>query len=95
MGLTAEQLAELRAASVGDSGNRVQTALDLLHLTQTACAGMLDMKVSYVADVARGRWQTITVENAHKFAELFGCAIEDIFPARTSDTPEQLEAHAE
>jgi hypothetical protein len=32
--------------------------------------------------VKAGRMQTVTVENAHKFAEFFDCAIEDLFPAR-------------
>lgn len=35
----------------------------------------------YVSDVVRGRFRTITVENAQKFADFFGCAIEDLFIA--------------
>jgi len=35
----------------------------------------------YVAQVMGGRFRTITVENARKFAEFFGCNIEDLFPA--------------
>lgn len=36
----------------------------------------------YVSDVMRGRWNRITVDNARKFADYFGCSIEDLFPAR-------------
>ncbi len=35
----------------------------------------------YISDVARGRYQTITLRNARKLAEYFGCAIDDLFPA--------------
>ena len=34
----------------------------------------------YVSDVARQRYRTITVENARKFANYFGCSIADLFP---------------
>jgi transcriptional regulator with XRE-family HTH domain len=88
MPLTSEQLATLRATAVGASGNRVQAAIDLLKTTQTATAEEIGFKTSYVADVARGRHATITVANGHKFAEFFGCTIDDLFPARE-------EAHAE
>ena len=36
----------------------------------------------YVSDVLRGRFKDITVGNASKFAEFFGCQIEDLFPSR-------------
>lgn len=36
----------------------------------------------YVSDVARGRYQDISLANARKFADYFGCAIEDLFPGR-------------
>lgn len=88
MPLTSAQLDELRATPLGPSGNRVQKAIDLLDTTQTATADGIGFKVSYVADVARGRHATITVANGHRFAEFFGCTIDDLFPARE-------EAHAE
>ena len=37
----------------------------------------------YVSDVvARQRYRTITVQNARKFANFFGCTIEDLFPRK-------------
>lgn len=87
MALNNKQLAELRKTPLGASGNRVQAAIDLLGTTQVATAEETGFKVSYVADVARGRHQTITVTNGHRFAEFFGCTIDDLFPARS-------EAHA-
>jgi len=80
MPLTSEQLDQLRQTSVGASGNRVQAALDLLRVTQTAAGEAIGLKTSYVSDVARGRMATVEVTTAYKFTEFFGCAIEDIFP---------------
>lgn len=82
MALTPKQLRELRESPVGKSGNRVQCAIDLAEETQTSVAKAVDLPYTYVSDTARGRYQTITVDNARKFADFFGCAIEDLFPAR-------------
>lgn len=81
MALTRNQLKELRDAPAGQR-NRVQVAIDLAGETQTSVAKAIGLPYTYVSDTARGRYQTITVENARKFAEHFGCAIEDLFPAR-------------
>lgn len=34
----------------------------------------------YVSDVLKGRFRNITVANAQRFADFFGCLIEDLFP---------------
>ena len=75
--LTAKQLVVLRAAP---GANRVATAIDLAGVTQGAVAAALGFSQPYISDVARHRYQTITVENARKFAHYFGCSIEDLFP---------------
>jgi plasmid maintenance system antidote protein VapI len=82
MALTESQLRKLRRAPVPEPGNRVQTAIDLTESTQTATAKAIELPHTYVSDVARGRFQTITVENATKFSQYFGCRIEDLFPAK-------------
>ena len=53
-------------------------------LKQAELADAVDLAQPYISDVARGRHSTITVENAYKFAEYFGCAIEDLFPSRAA-----------
>lgn len=63
-------------------GNRVGRAVELLELTQTEIATGTGLPQQYISDVARSRYRTITVDNAHKLAAFFGCAIEDLFPAR-------------
>ena len=76
--LTAEQLAALRAEP---GTNRVAKAIALAGVTQGTVASALGFPQPYISDVARHRYQTITVENARKFAHYFGCSIEDLFPA--------------
>jgi transcriptional regulator with XRE-family HTH domain len=82
MTLTREQTRLLREAEVGASGNRITKAVELAGVTLVEIAKATSLPYSYVSDVGRGRHQTITVENAHKFADFFGVHIEDLFPAR-------------
>jgi hypothetical protein len=80
MPLTEAQLIQLRKART--SGNRVNRAIELLDVTKVTVSAETGLSYSYVTDVAGNRFQTVTVENAHKFANFFGCAIEDLFPER-------------
>ena len=82
MALTSRQLRELRATVVDEGGNRVTTAMKLLEITQAALADAIDESQPYISDVVRGRYSTITLTKARKFAEYFGCSIEDLFPTR-------------
>lgn len=82
MALTARKLRELRESSTGSTGNKVSRAIELAEVTQIEIAAATDLPQPYISDVARGRYQTITVENARKLADYFGCAIEDLFPAK-------------
>lgn len=89
MAMTREQLTRLRKSPIGAAGNRLANAIEIAKTTQTAVAEAIALPHTYVSDVSRGRHQTITVTNARKFAEHFGCAIEDLFPA-----PDQREEGA-
>ena len=80
--LSRAQLAELKRAAVGPSGNRVSAAVAMAEVTLVQVQKGTGFAYSYVSDVSQGRHQTITVENARRFAEFFGCAIEDLFPPR-------------
>ena len=75
--LTEQQLAVLRSEP---GSNCVARAMALTGVTQVDLAKALGLTQPYVSDVARGRYRTITVENARKFASYFGCRIEDLFP---------------
>lgn len=82
MVLTDKQLKQLRRAPVAESGNRLLTAIDLAGTSQVKVAAALGLPVSYVGDIVRGRWNDLGLTKAHRFAQHFGCAIEDLFPAR-------------
>jgi predicted XRE-type DNA-binding protein len=76
------KLRELRRTPIGAAGNCVARAIELAEVTQLFVASATGLPQPYLSDVARGRYQTITVENARTFAEFIGVQIEDLFPAR-------------
>lgn len=82
--LTPTQLRELRRSDVGAAGNRLAKAMELEGLKQADLAQLIQLAQPYISDVARGRHQTITVENAYRFAAYFGCSIEDLFPSKAA-----------
>lgn len=82
MSLSPNLRRELLRSEVGPSGNRIARAMELAGLTQAEIASKVELTQPYVSDVARGRHSTITLDNARKFAEFFGCSIEDLFPSR-------------
>jgi len=51
-------------------------------VTQQQIADATGLVQPYISNVARNCYPTITVENARKFADYFGCSIEDLWPAR-------------
>lgn len=75
--LSEQQLTALRSEP---GANRVAKAMALAGVTQATVARALGLAQPYISDVARGRYRTITVDNARKFARYFGCSIEDLFP---------------
>lgn len=80
MRLTARQRKELRETAT--TGNRVAKAIELSGVTQLDIAATTGLPQPYISDVARSRYQTITVDNARKLAEFFGCSIEELFPVK-------------
>lgn len=78
MPLTEAQLIQLRKART--TGNKVNKAIELAGITRVFLSEQTGLRYTYVTDVAANRYETVTVENAHKFADFFGCAIEDLFP---------------
>lgn len=82
MTLTTKQLKQLREAPIGPVGNRLAAAIEIADTTSAEVARSTEFTPQYVSDVACGRWDDIKVGNARKFADYFGCQIEDIFPAR-------------
>ncbi len=80
--LSAEQLDILRRVEIDDrTSNRLKVAMALTGANQAEIVAFTGFAQPYVSDVERGRFRTITVDNAQKFADFFGCAIEDLFVA--------------
>lgn len=87
MKLTPAELRKLQHEPLGEGGNRLAAAMALKKLTQNRLAELMreagyDVTQPRISDVVRGRYESITLDNAYKFAEFFGCAIEDLFPAK-------------
>lgn len=80
--MTTKQIKELRSHPVPASGNRVARAFDLDGRPQTECARETGFTPQYISDIKSGRFQNLSLDNAHKWAAYFGCTIEDLFPAR-------------
>lgn len=53
----------------------------LVSATQAEIVAFTGFAQPYISDVVRGRFRRITVDNAQKFADFFGCSIEDLFIA--------------
>ena len=80
--LTKIHLANLRKQM---KGNRIARAIELAGVTQQEVSHDLRCSQSYISDISRQRYHTVTVETAHRFARYFGVLIEDLFPPQQGD----------
>ena len=71
----------LRSASRPTKGNRLGLAIRLGGVSQGRVAAATGISQPCISDVARGRYATITLKNARKFAAYFRCSVDDLFPA--------------
>ena len=78
--LTEKQLVRLRAAPATPGSNRLGLAMSLMRVSQATVGRAVGMPQPYISDVVRGRYRTITLVNALRFARYFGCGVEDLFP---------------
>lgn len=79
--LTRNQLTELRRSKV-TGRNRIARAMELAEMTQVQVAERTKFTQSYISRVKSGQYSDLPGETMRTFAECFGCAIEDLFPAR-------------
>ena len=77
--LTKTHIQTLRRTPDGES--RLKKAVELSGITQIALARDLGFTQSYITDISKRRYKTMTLVNARKFATYFKCSIEDLFPA--------------
>ena len=82
MKLTPEQLDALRAVPLSTMPNKLRIALALTQQKQVDVALATAIQAPNLSNLVTGGYKTLTVETARKLADHFGCAIEDLFPAR-------------
>ena len=79
-GLTPDQAVALERLPLDGKPNRLGLALAIAAITQVDLAEATGFTQPYISAVIAGRYQTITVENARRFADFFGVSIETLFP---------------
>jgi transcriptional regulator with XRE-family HTH domain len=73
-------------------GNRLKKARVIMGLTQAElCERLAGTTQSALSDLERGRYQNPNLETARRFADFYGCTIEDLFPAQGSPLREEAE----
>lgn len=80
--LTPEKLTALRAIPASAGPNRIRIALALADVKQADVCEALGITAPQMSTLVRGEYKSVSVERASELADYFGCAIEDLFPAR-------------
>jgi transcriptional regulator with XRE-family HTH domain len=75
-------ITQLEKQHVGWTGNRLAQAFHLDGRSQMECANATGFTPQYISNVKNGRFQNLTLDNAHRFASFFDCPIEVLFPSR-------------
>jgi len=81
--LTAEHIAELRRSKPSNR-NRLVKAMELANVTQVELAEAVGSTQPRISSICNGRFREdgLALETTRRFAEFFGCDIDDLFPAR-------------
>jgi transcriptional regulator with XRE-family HTH domain len=80
--LSPEQIEALRAVPLGAMPNKLRIALALAKARQSDIVEEIGIAAPHVSQLVNGRYTNVTIDTARKYAEFFGCAIEDLFPMR-------------
>lgn len=56
--------------------------MQFTHTTQVQLAAAIGKRQNYISAIARGQYSELPLETSRALARAFGCAIEDLFPAR-------------
>lgn len=79
--LSADQIDQLRARPLSGR-NKLTDAIELAETTQVEVAKGTGLTQPYVSQICNGRYSDqLPMETGRRFAQFFGCAIEDLFPA--------------
>lgn len=64
--------------------NRLAAAIKLAGKSQREVAEALEINEPHLSNICNGRVENITLPTLRKFADYFGCYIEDLFPERAA-----------
>jgi DNA-binding XRE family transcriptional regulator len=81
--LTRFQLRKLRTLPLGDARNKVRLARELMDpkLTQVELAKRLQKSQAFVSAIELGDYSAMTLDTSRAIAAVFGCTVDDLFPA--------------
>jgi DNA-binding XRE family transcriptional regulator len=83
--LTDTQIDKLRAEPLVGR-NKVRAAMDLAEVTQVQVAEGTGHTQPYISSIINGKYtDQLPLETGRRLAGFFGCAIEDLFPARSEE----------
>lgn len=77
--LSRKKLSELRRTSTGEP-NKLKLAMKLAGVTQGVVSERIGISQSQVSEDATGLYSEMSLDKARKYADLFGCAVDDLFP---------------
>lgn len=82
MKLTDAKRRKLRQTPATDGiQNKLQIAMDLAGMRQEDVAEAIGVEQGYISRLLRGeRGQRIPLETTRRFARLFGCSVDELFP---------------
>lgn len=80
--LTRAQVTQLKRGIPLPTPNNIALAMKLADVTQVQIAEATGLQQSYISRIMRGRYSRLPGETMRTLATFFGCAIEDLFPAR-------------
>lgn len=80
--LTPDQLTALRAVPLGAMPNKLRIAMALAGANQIEICDETGYAAPSMSRLVTGRYQDASLDTCRKIAGYFGCAIEDLFPAR-------------
>lgn len=80
--LTPEQIQALQSVPLGNMPNKLRVALAMVQARQSDLAEETGLFASGLSDIVNGKYGDLNIETGRKIAAFFGCAIEDLFPAR-------------
>lgn len=79
--LKPDELRKLRHSRLAGR-NRIGRARELSGETQVQLAAALGLTQSYISSIENSGYGDLPLETTRAFADHFGCAIEDLFPAK-------------